>query len=105
MMRPSSLQDCDPLIVALTKKHPKVCYTFTKTINHLQLRASDYLNISLSMIFNIPGILCNISELFCPRVWSKIGMTGQHIFFYIMYMINIVFNELKDDLSKLKSKL
>ena len=35
MMRPSSLQDCDPLIVALIKKHPKVCYTFTKPINHL----------------------------------------------------------------------
>ena len=53
MMRPSSLQDCDPLIVALIKKHPKVCYTFTKPINHLQLWASDYLNTSLSMIFNI----------------------------------------------------
>ena len=46
----------------------------------------------------------NIYELFCQRVWSKIGMTGQHICICIMYIINIVFNELKYDLSKLPSK-
>ena len=32
------------------------------------------------------------------------GMTTQHIYICIMYIINIVFNELKYDLPKLQSK-
>ena len=53
-------------------------------------------NVNISDIENV-----NISELFCPRVWHD---WTAHICICIMYMINIVFSELKNDLSKLKSR-